>query len=357
MADERVVRLAEILVTHSLQVKPGEKILISGSTSAVPLMKEVYRAVLRAGGYPHTNVEVPGLLGMMLREGTEEQIGYAGWTELLFYHMDGYVNILSEENTKELTNVDSSRMTVRSKARRPVLDYLMADKAKWVLTKFPTAGYAQDAEMSLEELEQFIFTATNVDYAEIEQSMLAAAARFDAASLVRIVGTNGTDVTIDIEGRKGIIAAGRHNIPDGEFYYTPNFRKTEGTIFFEWPTVFKGREISGIRLTFREGKVVEATAQKGQPFLEEALNTDEGARYLGELGIGANFGITRPTKDILFDEKIGGSIHLALGQAYEQGGPDGNQSVIHWDIVKGLKDGGTIYLDGEPVQKDGRWVF
>jgi aminopeptidase len=357
MSDERIEKLADILVNHSLKVEHGEKILISGSTSAIPLIKAVYRRVLQAGGHPHTNVEVPGLLGTFLREASEEQLGYAGWNELLFYHMDGYVNILSEENTKDLTNVDSKRTTIRSKARRPVLEYLMADKAKWVLTKFPTQAYAQDAEMSLEELEDFIFTAANVDYSEIERSMLAAAAKFDAASKVRIVGTNGTDVTVDIEGRKGIIAAGRHNVPDGEFYYTPNFRKTEGTILFEWPTVFKGREISGIRLTFREGKVVEASAAKGQQFLEEALDTDEGARYLGELGIGANFGITRPTKDILFDEKIGGSVHLALGQAYEQGGPDGNKSVIHWDIVKGLQDGGEIYLDGELVQKDGKWVF
>jgi len=357
MADERIVKFADILVNHSLKVQPGEKILINGSTSAIPLIREVYKSVLKAGGHPHTNVEVPGLLGTMMREGSEEQIGYAGWTELLFYHMDGYVNILSEENTKELTNVESHRMTLRSKARRPALEHLMADKAKWVLTKFPTQGYAQDAEMSLEELEQFIYGATNVDYAEIERSMQAAAAKFDAASKVRIVGSNGTDVTVDIEGRKGIIAAGSHNIPDGEFFYTPNFRKTEGTIFFEWPTTYRGREISGIRLTFREGKVIEATAQKGQQFLEEALNSDEGARYLGELGIGANYGITRPTKDILFDEKIGGSIHLALGQAYEQGGPDGNKSVIHWDIVKGLKDGGEIYLDGELVQKNGVWVF
>ncbi|HZG77794.1 MAG TPA: aminopeptidase [Paenibacillus sp.] len=357
MADERVVRLADILVNHSLKVQPGEKILISGSTGAIPLIKEVYRSVLKAGGHPHTNVEIPGLLGMFLREGTEEQLSHAGWTELLFFHMDGYVNILSEENTKELTNVESWRSTARSKARRPALEHLMADKAKWVLTKFPTPGYAQDAEMSLEELEDFIYSAALVDYAEIERSMLAAAAKFDAASNVRIVGTNGTDVTVDIEGRKGILAAGRHNVPDGEFYYTPNFRKTEGTIFFEWPTTYKGREISGIRLTFREGKVVEASAQKGQEFLEEALNTDEGARYLGELGIGANFGIERPTKDILFDEKIGGSVHLALGQAYAQGGPDGNVSVIHWDIVKGLKDGGEIYLDGELVQKNGKWTF
>lgn len=357
MADERIEKLADILVNHSLQVKPGEKILINGSTSAIPLIKAVYRKVLRAGGHPHANVEIPGLLGTFLREASEEQIGYAGWSERLMFHMDGYVNILSEENTRELTNVDAERSKIRSKARRPVLDYLMADKAKWVLTKFPTQGYAQDAEMSLDELESFIYQATNVDYAEIERSMQAAAAKFDAASKVRIVGANGTDVTVDIEGRRGILAAGRHNVPDGEFYYTPNFRKTEGTIFFEWPTVYKGREISGIRLTFREGRVIEASAAKGQPFLEEALDTDEGARYLGELGIGANFGIDRPTKDILFDEKIGGSIHLALGQAYEQGGPDGNTSVIHWDLVKGLKDGGEIYLDGELAQKNGKWVF
>ncbi|WP_274363844.1 aminopeptidase [Paenibacillus thermotolerans] len=357
MTDARIVKLADILVNYSLRVAPGEKILISGSTEAAPLIKEVYKAVLKAGGHPMTDVHLPGTLGLLLKEGTEEQVGFAGWTELMYYYLDGYVNILSDTNTKELTNVPSSRMRIRSKSRRPALDRLMRGEAKWVLTKFPTAAFAQDAEMSLKEFEDFVYGAAIADYAEMERSMLAAAEKFDAASKVRIVGTNGTDITVDIEGRKAIIAAGKNNVPDGEFYYTPNFRKTEGTIYFEWPTVFRGREISGIRLTFRAGKVIEASAEKGQAFLEEALDTDEGARYLGELGIGANFGITQPTKDILFDEKIGGSVHLALGQAYEQGGPDGNKSALHWDIVKGLVDGGELYLDGVLVQKNGKWVF
>jgi aminopeptidase len=209
--------------------------------------------------------------------------------------------------------------------------------------------------MSLEEYEDFVFSATNVDYAEMERSMKAVVERFDRASKVRIVGKE-TDLTVDIAGRKGVICAGTNNVPDGEIFYSPNHLLTEGRIYYDWPTVYNGREISGIRLVFEKGRVVQASAEKGEDALLAALDTDEGARYLGELGIGMNFGITRPTKDILFDEKIGGSVHLALGRAYEEAG-GGNESLIHWDMVKNLKDGGEIHLDGELVQKDGKWLF
>jgi aminopeptidase len=182
--------------------------------------------------------------------------------------------------------------------------------------------------------------------------MERAAALFNEAKTARIVA-DGTDITVDIEGRKAIVSYVRRNVPDGEYYFTPNYLKTEGTIFYDWPTVYGGRD-QGIRLTFKEGKIVEATAAKGREFLEKILDTDEGARYLGEFGIGTNYGITKPSKNILFDEKIGGSIHLAVGAAYEQ---PGNQSAIHWDMVKNLKNGGEIYLDGKLVQKNGEWVF
>lgn len=356
MADARITALADVLVEHSLKVQPGEKILIIGAAETAPLIKEVYRKVLQAGALPLTQVGLPELEKIFLDEAGDEQLANIDHMEWLYHHVDGVIRLLGTANNKELTNVDPKRVQLRRKATSALSQYLMQGGARWVLTMFPTQAQAQDADMSLEEYENFVYSAVNVDYAAMEQSMLAAAEKFNAASKVRIVA-NETDLTVDIEGRKAIVCAGEHNVPDGEFFFTPNFAKTEGIIYYEWPTIYNGREISGIRLRFEAGKVVECSAEKGHEALVQALDTDPGARFLGELGIGCNFGITRPTKDILFDEKIGGSVHLALGRAYEDGGPNGNDSAIHWDMVKSLQGGGELYLDGELVQKDGKWLI
>ncbi len=356
MADSRVLKLAHILVNHSLKVKAGEKVLIMGTPEATPLIKEIYRQVVKLGAMPYTQIRLPETERIMMAEGSEAQITNVEWMKMQYESVDCLVNILSADNTKNLTGIDPKKMRLKTQASGPLTQYLMQGGVRWVLSLYPTNAYAQEAELSLEEYEDFVYGATNIDYAALEQSMQAAAAKFNKASKVRIVGKE-TDITIDIEGREAVICAGEHNVPDGEFFFTPNYLKTEGTIYYEWPTVYAGREIQGIRLTFKEGKIVEFSAEKGQDYLEQALNTDEGSRYLGELGIGANFGITAPSKDILFDEKIGGSVHLAVGRAYDEAGEGGNQSSIHWDMVKNLKDGGEIYLDGELVQKNGKWVF
>jgi len=355
MADPRIVRHAEVLVDHSLKVKPGEKILVTGTTAAAPLIRECCRLILKRGAHPIQSINIPGTERLMFEYGNEEQLGFMEPARLLYELADGMINILSEENTKELSQADPVKMSVRRRARHPLLQYIMQGGIRWVLTLFPTNAYAQEAEMSLEEYEQFVYDAVNIDYGELHRSMAAAAEQFNRASKVRIVGKD-TDLTVDISGRTAVLCSGEHNVPDGEFFFTPNHLLTEGHIYFEWPSVYSGREVSGIRLEFEQGKIVRYSAEKGGDLLEEILNTDEGARYLGELGIGANFGITRPTKDILFDEKIGGSVHLAVGRAYEEAGA-GNESAVHWDMVKNLKDGGEIFLDGRLVQKDGRWVF
>ena len=355
MRDPRVEQLAKVLVGHSIKAKPGDRVLIVGDAETAPLIKETYREVLRAGAHPIVKVGLAELEKIFLDEANDEQLQDIEVMEWLYQKADAIINILGRANNKELTNVDPQRLTIRRRATAKLMEYLMKGGARWVLTKFPTHAEAQDAEMSLEEYEDFVFSATNVDYAEMERSMKAVVERFDRASKVRIVGKE-TDLTVDIAGRKGVICAGTNNVPDGEIFYSPNHLLTEGRIYYDWPTVYNGREISGIRLVFEKGRVVQASAEKGEDALLAALDTDEGARYLGELGIGMNFGITRPTKDILFDEKIGGSVHLALGRAYEEAG-GGNESLIHWDMVKNLKDGGEIHLDGEPVQKDGKWLF
>ncbi|GGF98940.1 aminopeptidase [Paenibacillus abyssi] len=355
MGDPRVKQLAELLVHHSVRVQPGERILIIGAAETAPLIKEVYRSVLRAGGHPVTQIGLAELDKIFYDEASDEQLADIEVMDWLYHRADGLIRILGAANNKELTNVDPKRLQQRRKATGKLSQYLMQGGAKWVLTMFPTQAQAQDADMSLEEYEDFVYSATNVDYKALQQSMLAAASRFNAAKKVRIVGKE-TDLTVDIEGREAVLCYGLRNVPDGEFYFTPNHLLTEGYIYYEWPTIFNGREIAGIRLRFEAGRIVECSAEKGEDSLIQALDTDKGSRYLGELGIGANFGITRPTKDILFDEKIGGSVHLAVGRAYEAGGA-GNESSIHWDMVKNLMDGGELYLDGELVQKDGKWLF
>lgn len=354
MADPRVERLADILVHHSLKVQKGEKVLIDGSDASAPLIKEVYRKVMELGGIPITQVTLPELDRIYYENASEEQLNDISFRHMLMQYIDCYLKIQATHNKKELTGIEPGKMSLRQKAMQPVSEQLMSGKIRWSLTMFPTQAYAQDADMSLEQYENFVYGATNVDYAEMEQRMESAAAKFNQASKVRIVA-EGTDITVDIAGRQAVICSGTHNVPDGEFYFSPNHLLTEGTIFFDWPTVYSGREIQGIRLTFKEGRVIEHSAEKGGDLLGQILDTDAGSRYLGELGIGCNFGIAAPTKDILFDEKIGGSIHLALGRAYEAGGK-GNESAIHWDMVKGLKNGGEIYLDGVLVQKNGQWL-
>ncbi|TYP69818.1 aminopeptidase [Paenibacillus methanolicus] len=355
MADPRVGELAKVLVGHSIKVKAGERVLIIGEAETAPLIRAVYKEVLRAGGHPVTQVTLPEIERIFIQEGTDAQLDDIQVMKWLYEQSDAVIRILGEANNKELTNVDPLRIQRRRKATAELSQYLMKGGARWVLTMFPTQAQAMDAGMSLEEYEDFVYSAVNVDYEAMLQSMLAASEKFNAASKVRIVAKE-TDLTVDIAGRKAVMCAGYRNVPDGEFYFSPNHLLTEGHIYYEWPTIFNGQEIAGIRLRFEQGRVVECSAEKGEAALIAALDTDAGARFLGELGIGCNFGIERPTKEILFDEKIGGSVHLALGRAYEAGGP-GNESLIHWDMIRSLKDGGEIYLDGELVQKDGKWLF
>lgn len=357
MLDSQAVKtLAETLVHYSTQVKKGDRVLIQGTELARPLVEEVYREVVRAGGYPTANLQFGSLSRIFLTEASEEQLDQLNpILDFTYRNSDVIINILSSENTRALTGVDPARQQRLQKTMHPLQKYIMEAKVRWCVTAFPTPAQAQDAGMSLDEYADFIFGATNIDWPATVAMMKKVKDVFDAGDQVRLVGKE-TDLTFSVKGRPGIVDNGKYNMPGGEVFYAPLEKTVNGHIFYEYPAVYGGREVSGIRLTFRDGRVVEATADKGKDFLSEMLNTDEGARYLGEFGIGTNYGIARFTKNILFDEKMGGTIHLAVGRAYGEGGGT-NESAIHWDMVKEMRQDGEIHLDGRLVQKDGKFLF
>jgi aminopeptidase len=228
----------------------------------------------------------------------------------------------------------------------------IVNKKRWVLCNFPTNALAQETDMSLEEYEDFLYGATNINWEKVKKEEMKLKKVLDKGKVVRIVGKD-TDLTIGIKGRKAIPCFGERNMPDGEVFLSPLESSAEGEIYYDLPAIYQGKEVLGIRLKFKKGKVVEASAEKNEKFLIAMLDTDKGARYLGELGIGTNYGIRHFSKDILFDEKIGGTVHLAVGRSYKDAGGK-NESAIHWDMIKDLRNGGAIYVDGKAIQRNGR---
>jgi len=273
--------------------------------------------------------------------------------------MDATIRIASEGNTRELSNVEPGKQTLMARTMKPVSDIVR--KKPWVVTLFPTSAYAQDAEMSLGDFEDFVYAAMFADeddpvaaWKSLRKRQDKLIASLAGAKDVRIVG-RGTDIRLSVRNRRFLNSDGHRNMPSGEIFTGPVENSAEGFIEYDYPVCSAGREIDGIRLVFRKGLVVEATASKNQDFLRAMLKADAGASRLGELGIGTNVRIQRFIKNILFDEKIGGTIHLALGQSYAETGGK-NMSAIHWDMIKDLRKGGVIFVDGKVFQKDGKFL-
>lgn len=356
MADPRVEKLASILINHSLGVKKGDVVMISSSSElAKPLVLEVFREALEAGGHPFTNIGFEETANIFYDNASPDQIKNFPKIKLFeAKNIDCIVNIRASVNKKSLSNIDPKVIGERSKVLRPISE-IIVNKKRWILTNYPTNALAQEADMSLPEYEDFLYNATNIDWNSVKKEEMKLKAHLDRASEVRIVGKD-TDLKLSIKGRKSITCFGERNMPDGEVFMSPVEDSAEGHIYYEMPAIYQGREVTGIRLTFRKGKVVEAKADKNQDFLIAMLDTDKGGRFLGELGVGTNYGIQKFSKDILFDEKIGGTVHLAVGRSYEEAGGK-NHSAIHWDMIKDLRTGGAIYLDGKAIQKDGKFLI
>ncbi len=355
MGDPRIKRLAEILTGWSIKIKKGDIIELNFGVDAKELALEAYKLILQKGAIPVLHAAVPGFAYNYYKYATEEQL--KKFPKIAMYEAKntaGSIGIGADYNTKELTSIEPKKIALRSKTTRKVKD-IDIKKDNWVICEFPTNALAQDAEMSLEEFEDFVYSACLKDWAKESKKQDKLKEVLDKGKRVRIVAKD-TDLTFSIEGRMSRKCDGKRNMPDGEVFIAPVEDSTEGHIKYTYPAIYGGREVDGVYLEFHKGKVVKATAAKGEAFLKEMLKTDKGSRKLGEFGVGVNFGIKKFVKQILFDEKIGGTIHLALGMAYPEGGGR-NKSAVHWDMIKDLRKGGAFYIDGKCIEKNGEFLI
>jgi aminopeptidase len=364
--DQRADALARILVEYSTAVQAGDVCLIESETAAEPLTLSIYEHVLRAGGLPIVNLAMEGQAPLFYSLASDEQIDWVSPTaKWAAEEADVRFRILADTNTRELSAIDPARQTRRQRATKGLMERMMdrtaAGDFRWALTLFPTHAYAAEAEMSLADYEHFFYRACLCDrddpvaaWQRQSEDIQRLADWMEGKEEVHIQGP-GTDLRLNISGRTFIAAEGKRNMPDGEFFTGPVEDSASGEVEFSYPAVYGGREVAGVKLRFEQGKVVDATAERNEQFLIETLDTDEGARRLGELGIGANYGIERFTKEILLDEKIGGTVHLAVGMSYPETGGK-NDSAVHWDMVCDLRQGGSIRVDGQELQVDGRFV-
>src|SRR5437764_14420679 len=360
--DPRITAYAKLLVERSLHVQPGWQVWINSSWLARPLVQEAVRLIARRGAYPLVRLgdsgmeDVPFEVVWALVAPTELVAEAAPTNRHAWETMDAWSNIAGPENTVAGVELSGERQALLAKARYAMRTRRLSDEIPWVACRFPTPALAQDSRMSLTEFEDFLYGACLRDWDAEGERMAKIKERFDRASEVRIVGA-GTDLTLSLEGREGEVDAGHSNLPGGEVYFCPVEDATEGVVHFsEFPAFQEPNEIEGVRMVYRGGRVVEASASRGEDVLFETLDRDDGARVLGELGIGCNRGIQRYMKNTLFDEKIDGTVHLAIGAGFPALGGR-NESVVHWDMVKDLRPGGQLLCDGEVVQENGRWLL
>jgi aminopeptidase len=364
--DQRAEALARVLVRYSSAVTAGDRCAIHAGTAAEPLALLVYEEVLRAGGLPVVHLTMDGQAPAYFKLASDEQLDWVSAPERwVSEEADVQIAVMAEANTRALSGVDPARQARRKQATFPLQKRIMersaAGEFRWSLTLFPTHAYAAEADMSLADYEDFFYKACLCDRddpvtAWIEQSeRVRRLAEWMSGKEEVHIEAPGTDLRLAVGGRRFIAAEGRHNMPDGEFFTGPVEDSASGQVTFSYPAIFGGREVSGVKLRFDNGEVVDASAERNEAFLHEMLDTDAGSRRLGELGIGANYGIDRFTKEILLDEKIGGTVHLAVGSSYPETGGR-NESALHWDMVCDLRAGGRITVDGEPLQVGGRFV-
>ncbi|MEM8737289.1 MAG: aminopeptidase [Planctomycetota bacterium] len=383
MRDPRITALARVLVEYSTEIKPGQLVRITGDPVGMPLIQAVYEQVLEAGGHPMVRLNPGELTDVFYDRADDSQLGYVNPLALEETKtIDASIGLWASTNTKSLSRIDPRKQGIASAARKPLakifFERAAAGELKWSGTQYPTLASAQDAERSIAQYEDFVFSAGHLDADDPVAVWKAISARqqqvvdyLNGKKHLHFQTPAGTDLHVDIEGMTWINCDGHENFPDGEVFTGPNLAAgsaspapggVQGVVQYSFPAVHHGREAHDIRLTFENGRVVDAQASKGLDFLLAMLDQDEGARNMGEIAIGTNYAITEYTKNTLFDEKIGGTFHAAVGAGYPETG-NRNESGLHWDMVCDLRPthgpgtGGTITVDGEVISRDGRFVF
>ncbi len=378
MRDPRLNKLADVLVRYSTRVKPGDLVSIVSEPGAMPLIEAVYEAVIKAGGNPYWMPRSEQLDEIRLTNATDEQIKFVN--PILLHQVekiDVHIGFWAEVNTKAFSQIDPKRMALNQSARKPIMKRFMERAAdgqknkpgglRWCGTLYPTLGSAQDAEMSLAQYSDFVFRAGLLHmpdpvaaWQKIHERQEHVRNYLQTKHTLRFRappgdGHDGTDLTVDVDPGKAvwINCAGHENFPDGEVFTGP--QGVDGHVNYTFPAVYQGREVHGVRLAFKAGRVVEASAKKNEEFLIKMLDQDPGARNLGEIAIGTNYSITDFSRNTLFDEKIGGTFHAAVGAGYPESGST-NESGLHWDMVCDLRKGGIIQADGDTFHIDGKFT-
>lgn len=358
MADVRLQKLAKVLIHHSTAVKNDDHVLIEAFDIPRNFISELIDNIRQAGAHPHLHIRDSQLVRQLLHGADKEQLRITGEHELaLMRKMDVYIGIRGSQNVREMADVPGDDLkNYQELILKPVHFKERVNNTRWVILRYPNPSFAQQAGMSTRAFEKFFFDVCTMDYQKMEKAMAPLVARMESAKSVRLKGP-GTDLSFSIEGIPVIGCSGRHNIPDGEVFTAPVKNSVNGTIRFNTATIYQGKTFSDVSLTFKDGQIVTASADKSRA-LNEILDTDVGARYIGEFAISFNPYVTEPMLDILFDEKIAGSFHFTPGQAYEDA-DNGNRSNIHWDMVMRQtadQGGGEIYFDEQLIRKDGLFV-
>jgi len=369
LAELRDFKFAQILVDHSTNVQPGDHVAITTTTAAVPIVQSLYELILDRGGYPHVLMDFPSQDEIFFAHANDDQLAFIpDFHKLAFEEFDILIKIRADSNTRSLSNVDPERQAKRQRGLAPLLEAQMrrgANKTlRWMSTLYPTNAFAMEAEMGFEEYKDFVFHACHADedttdpvayWQGIQREQQRIVDCIEGRDKVELRGPN-VDLSLSIKDRKFRNASAQHNLPDGEIYTGPVEDSANGWVRYTYPAVYLGRIVEGIELIFEAGKVIKATAERNQDFLLQMLDTDVGAKFIGEFAIGTNFEIDRFTRNILFDEKIGGSFHTAVGAGYPETGSQ-NKSIIHWDMICDLRDDSEILVDGDVVYRNGNFVF
>jgi len=365
MADPRIGKLAKLCVHYSVEVEPEEKVIIQGSELAFPLINEIYKECFLSDAYP---LIIPNLdvQYTFFKYAREHQLKFVSpFEKFVAENIDVSIGVWCQPNPKGLTNIDPEKIRIYRASRRELMEIFMKrtaeGKLKWTGLPYPINAQAQEAAMSLEEYEDFVYSSCLVDkvdpiaeWKKIHQQQEKICEFLNQASEIHVVGED-TELTYNMKGRKWINCSGEKNMPDGEVFTGPIEDSANGTVRFTFPGIFSGREVEDITLTFKDGRVVKASATKGDELLQQLLKI-EGADRIGEAAIGTNYAITKFTKNMLFDEKMGGTIHMALGASIPESGGL-NKSAIHWDILKDMKKDGEIYADGKLFYKNGKFLI